>query len=175
MTAPEFSRPVRIDTLGGEPRTVQLCADEAERSALAKRFGLAALSRLTGEASLVRLGAEVAAKGRIVADVVQSCVVTGGPVEAHVDEPFDLVFRPHPEIGGPEEEVELGEGELDVIFYDGVSVDLGEAAAETLALALDPYPRAPGAEAALKEAGVKSEAEAGPFGALAALRDKMRE
>ena len=82
---------------------------------------------------------------------------------------------PRPGTGRPDEEIELGEAELDVAFYDGASVDLGEAVAETLALALDPYPRAPDAEQALKAAGVKSEEEAGPFGALTALRDKMKE
>ena len=67
---------------------------------------------------------------------------------------------------------------LDVIKLDGGkagSVDLGEAAAETMALALDPYPRAPEAPNVLREAGVLSEEEAGPFGALAGLRDKLEK
>ena len=42
------------------------------------------------------------------------------------------------------------------------AIDLGAALADTLALALDPYPRSPSAEAALKEAGVLSEEQAGP-------------
>ena len=54
------------------------------------------------------------------------------------------------------------------------AIDLGEAAAETLLLALDPYPRAPNADAVLREAGVKPEGEEerepGPFAALAALK-----
>ena len=56
---------------------------------------------------------------------------------------------------------------------DSGAIDLGEAAAQTLALALDPYPRSPGAAAALKEAGVIGEGEAGPFGGLAALKGKL--
>jgi hypothetical protein len=39
-----------------------------------------------------------------------------------------------------------------------------------LSLALDPYPRGPRADEALKSAGVLSEAEAGPFAALAKLK-----
>jgi hypothetical protein len=39
-----------------------------------------------------------------------------------------------------------------------------------LALVLDPYPRGPDAEAALKAAGVLSEEQAGPFAALAKLK-----
>jgi len=57
-----------------------------------------------------------------------------------------------------------------VVFHDGAAIDLGSAIADTLSLALDPYPRSAGAEAALKEAGVLTEAEAGPFAALAKLR-----
>ena len=59
-------------------------------------------------------------------------------------------------------------------FTTAASIDIGEAAAETLALALDPYPRAPDAGEALKAAGVKGEEEAGPFAALAALKGKLR-
>jgi hypothetical protein len=54
-------------------------------------------------------------------------------------------------------------------------IDLGEAAAETMALALDPFPRSPGAAAALKEAGVIGEDEVVPFNALTeALKAKLR-
>jgi hypothetical protein len=69
--------------------------------------------------------------------------------------------------------IELAEEDLDTVFYTGSALDLGEAAAETLALALDPFPRSPNAAEVLKKAGVISEEEAGPFGALAALKDKL--
>ena len=97
-------------------------------------------------------------------------VVTGDPVEAHADEAFDIYFLPEPVTGQAEEEVELIESDCDVVFHDGSAIDLGSAIADTLALSLDPYPRSAGAEAALKEAGVLSEAEAGPFAALAKLK-----
>jgi uncharacterized metal-binding protein YceD (DUF177 family) len=94
-----------------------------------------------------------------------------------VEEDFRIEFRPHPQVGDAEEEIELSEGELDVIFYEGASIDLGEAVAETLSLSLNPYPRSPAAEAALRAAGVRSEeeakAEASPFAGLAALKDKL--
>ena len=174
MTAPEFSRPVPLDSLGEAPRRIEIEADAAERAALAARFGLTAIGRLAATADLARAGAEVRATGRVAAEVRQACVVTGAPVETRLDEPFALRFRPPPGAAKPDEEIELGESELDVGFYEGGAIDLGEAAAETLALALDPYPRSPEAEAALKQAGVKSEEEAGPFGALAALKDKLK-
>jgi uncharacterized metal-binding protein YceD (DUF177 family) len=97
-------------------------------------------------------------------------VVTGEAVPAHIDEPFTLLFMPEPESSRSEEEIELGSKDCDVVFYDGASIDLGAAIADTLALNLNPYPRSAGAEAALKEAGILSEAEAGPFAALAQLK-----
>ena len=175
MSAPDFSRPVSIDTLGAEPRALTIEAEPGERQRLARRFGLLAIDALAAEASLVRKNGEILARGWIKAAVTQSCVASGEPVEAAIDTSFELVFRPEPPAARPDEEVELSEGEMDVVFYDGAAVDLGEAVAETLALSLDPYPRAPGAEAALKAAGVKSEEEAGPFGALAGLRDKLKK
>ena len=57
-----------------------------------------------------------------------------------------------------------------MVFHDGAAIDLGSAIADTLALTLDPYPRSAGAEAPLKEAGVLSEEQAGPFAALAKLK-----
>ena len=175
MTVPEFSRPVRIETIGAEPRPLSLEAEEPERAALAKRFGLGGIAKLEAELTLARRADEVVATGTMRAEVTQSCVVTAEPVPANIEMPFEILFRPQPQACGTEdEEVELSGTELDVVFYDGSSVDVGEAVAETLSLSLDPYPRAPGAEAFLKEAGVKSEEEAGPFGALAALRDKLK-
>jgi uncharacterized metal-binding protein YceD (DUF177 family) len=175
MSAPEFSRPVRIDTIGEAPRHLQVEAEEVERINLARRFGLVAIDRLAAELALSRKGEEVAMDGSLSAKVVQTCVATGEPLEAAVEAPFALLFRPQPPAADPDEEIELGEAEMDVVFYEGAAIDVGEAVAETLLLNLDPYPRAPGADAALNEAGVKSEEEAGPFGALAGLRDKLKE
>jgi uncharacterized metal-binding protein YceD (DUF177 family) len=175
---PEFSRPVLIDTLGAAPRRIEIAADEAERAALAGRFGLVSVDRLVAEADVSLNGDIVLARGRIDGAVVQSCVASGEPVPETVEEDFRIEFRPEPEAAAPDEEVELGGGELDVVFYAGGAVDLGEAVAETLSLALNPYPRAPAAEAALREAGVKSEeeakAESSPFAGLAALRSKLK-
>lgn len=170
---PEFSRPVPADTLGTTPRTMAIEADEGERAALTLRFGLAAIHRLTAAARLSRQGEAILAEGRLAAAVTQSCVATGEPVEAELDEPFRIEFRPQP-VPAAEDEIELDESELDIVFYDGASIDLGEAVAETLSLSLDPWPRVPNADELLKQAGVKDESEVGPFAALAALKDKLK-
>jgi uncharacterized metal-binding protein YceD (DUF177 family) len=175
----EFSRPFRLETLSSEPVRAEIEATAAEREALAGRFGLVGLDRLTAEAELRRSGEAVTAAGRLRARVTQSCVASGEPVGADLAEDFRVDFRPAPPDVRPDEEIELGEGELDVIFYEGGAVDLGEAVAQSLLLGLDPYPRSPAAEAALREAGVKSEEEArleaSPFAALAALKGKLQE
>jgi uncharacterized metal-binding protein YceD (DUF177 family) len=163
-----FAHRVRIDGVRDGDR-IDLVASEAERRTVAERLGLESIDRLDAHAVLSRKGALVEAHGRVLSSLTQSCVITGDPVPAHVDEAFDIVFMPEPEAARSEEEVELGAADCDVVFHDGSTIDLGAAIADTLALSLDPYPRSAGAEAALKEAGVLSEGEAGPFGALAAL------
>jgi uncharacterized metal-binding protein YceD (DUF177 family) len=164
-----FAHSVRIDSIRDGDR-LELAADEAERNAVAKRLGLGAIDRLEGHATLERKGDVVRARGRLVASLEQSCVVTGEPVPAHVDEPFSLVFVPEPQIAGGDEEIELGEEDCDTVFHDGAVIDLGGAIADTLALSLDPYPRSAEADAALKDAGVISEEQASPFAALAQLK-----
>jgi uncharacterized metal-binding protein YceD (DUF177 family) len=164
-----FAHHLRLDQVRDGER-IDLTADDDERRAIAKRLDLASLDRLEAHVCLERTGDIVRAKGRLLASLDQSCVVTGEPVAAHVDEPFALMFVPEPASGGPDEEIELGSTDLDVVFHDGASIDLGGALADTLALSLDPYPRSAGADAALKEAGVLSEEQASPFAVLAKLR-----
>lgn len=170
---PEFSRPVRIDTLGEGGRSLSIEADAAERAALAERFGLTALDALSADAALRREGDLVFADGRITASVVQACVASGAPVPAKIDESFTLRFVPEGQETGAE--IELDAEDFDTIDYAGSAIDLGEAVAETLALSLDPFPRSPDADAILKAAGVLSEDEVvtGPFAALKALKDKL--
>ncbi|WP_423606661.1 YceD family protein [Sphingomonas sp. MS122] len=168
---PEFSRPHRLDTIGAGESRVGIEADAAERTALARRFGLIAIERLVADYAVRRDAAGIVARGHLSGAVVQPCSVTGDPVPAKIEEDFAIRFLPEGSESG--DEVELSEDDCDTVFYTGGAIDLGEAAAETLALALDPFPRSPGAEAVLREAGVLSEDEAGPFAALAALRKKL--
>lgn len=149
---------------------IDLATNADERDRIAQRLGLRSLERLEAHAVLHRSGATVRAEGRIKAALTQSCAITGDPVESLVDEPFEIRFLPHLESGHPDEEVELSAEDCDTVFHDGSAIELGHAIADTLALSLDPYPRSAGADAALKEAGILSEAEAGPFAALARLK-----
>lgn len=177
---PEFSRTVIADRLGPGENKMTISADEAERAALAERFSVISIDSLSADLSLRRIrgSALVRLAGRFAADVVQSCVVTLEPVPQHVEEDFELVYGP---------EVELDEDDLNVdVILDAEAedppepmhngmIDVGEAVAEHLALALDPFPRAPGAELPA-EYRFEPEAEAAekpnPFAVLASLRKK---
>ena len=165
----DFAHRLTLDRIRDGER-IDLVADERERRAIAERLDLPSLDRLEAHASLARDGDTVRAAGRVAASLEQRCVVTGEPVAAHVDEPFDIAFVPEPRAGDVPEEVELRPEDCDVVFHDGAAIDLGTAIADTLALSLDPYPRSASAEAALREAGVLTEAEAGPFAELAKLK-----
>lgn len=150
---------------------LEVTADEAERAAIVQRLDLLGLDHLSAAATIALNGDEVRATGRLQAQVVQACVGTGEPVPAEVDAAFALLFRPEPH-AEPDEEFELSEQDCDVIFHDGREIDLGQALADELALSLDPYPRSALAEDALRDAGVLTEEQAGPFAALAALKGK---
>jgi uncharacterized metal-binding protein YceD (DUF177 family) len=172
---PEFSRTVRLDSLGTAPRTIAIEADEGERATLAARFGLIGIDMLRAEAAVRREGDIVIAEGRLAGRAEQPCVVTGDPVPAAIDEAFALRFVPAGGEAG--EEVELDEGDLDIVAYEGGAIDLGEAVAQGFALALDPFPRAPGAGERRAAAGVLTEEEAeaakrdaSPFSALRQLK-----
>ena len=165
----DFAHRLTLDRIRDGER-IDLVADARERQAIAERLDLRSLGRLEAHAALSRDGDVIRVAGRIGASLEQSCVVTGEPVAAHVDEPFDIAFIPEPKTASADEETELRSDECDIVFHDGATIDLGSAIADTLALSLDPYPRSAGAEAALREAGVLTEAESGPFAELAKLK-----
>ena len=140
---PEFSRPLPADSVGPQPLLRRIEAGPAEREGLAKRFDLLALDRLEASLELSRgKGEVIRLQGHFTADVVQSCVVTLGPVPAHLEVDFEMSFSASA--------VEPAVADLDPLAEEGPEpipeglIDLGEAVAQQLAIALDPYPRAPG-------------------------------
>lgn len=172
MTVPEFSIIVTLaDAAHG--RAISLEADAGAREAIARRLGLVALDRFALTAEIRAIAGGIGARGEVGADVVQACAATDLPVPATIAEPFDLRFLR--DVDAPvseEDEIEIGSDDLDLLSLEGDRIDLGEAAVQTLSLALDPFPRHPDAERLLAEKGVLSEEAAGPFAALAKLRGK---
>lgn len=115
-------------------------ASEAECQALAARFDLVALGRLSGRARLERIrgGGTIRLTGRLEADVVQSCIVSLEDVPARIAEDFGCRFTRALESDDMS-------WEDDVELLAGAEIDLGEVFAQQLGVALDPYPRAEGA------------------------------
>lgn len=171
MSAPELSRMIKHKPLPGG--TLEVVASEAERMALARRFGITAVDRLVARIDLTEDGKAVSATGTLEADLVQPCAISGEDFPVSVREAIALRFVPSS--GTPAEpdiEIELADDDLDEIEYEGEMFDLGEAIAQSLALAIDPYAEGPNADAARKAAGIVSDdAPRGPLAdALAALK-----
>jgi uncharacterized metal-binding protein YceD (DUF177 family) len=163
----EFSRMVKARHLPAGP--LELEADANERAALAERFDIGAVERLVATVSLAPDNDAVLATGALVADLVQACAVSGEDFPVHIEEPLAMRFartaRP-----AADDEIEFSADDPDEIEFDGETFDLGEAVAQTLALAIDPYATSPDADRARREGGLLGEAEAGPFAALAVLK-----
>ena len=170
MSANEFSHMIKLDEIGVGLSTIRLSADPTALCALAARFDLATLENLDAELAVSRDSKGILAEGRIRSTLSQHCIATGEPVRTVLDEPVKIRFVPEPV---DRVEIELEADDCDSMFYEGQSIDLGEAVAQSLGLALDPYPRSPGAAEELKAAGVKAEDEVAPTGALAGLKDLL--
>ena len=171
-----------IDPWPGGGISVDVSADAAERRALAARFDLLELPALRGHGRLERRGDEVVLRGWLEADVVQECVVTVEPVPARIRQPIERRYQ----FGGAGDARRLYEPHGAVVVDDdadevepviGREIDVGEAFAEELGAALDPYPRAPGAALDSSDLGphvsVGSADRSGePFAALRRLQEK---
>lgn len=165
MSTPEFSRPFDVRQCDG--RTLSLVADEAERAALATRFDLVRIDRLEARVSLDADGQAIAAKGTVEADLVQRCAISAEDLPASIHDDFELRFVPAGRTFAPDEEVEIDADDCDEIEYSGTTIDVGEAVAQSLALAIDPFATGPEAEPA--RALFKQE-ETSPFAVLAGLK-----
>lgn len=171
---------------GRAEKTIEAAATPEERAAIAADYDLAALDAFEttvvfhrGPGDLWRM------EGRLRARLAQTCVVTLTPVRAVLDEAFQrdyLPAAPAPHGATPDKtgaaEVDVGLDEDDPPEPLGEAVDIGAAALESLALALDPYPRAEGATFASLSAAPPGETplsdeDVKPFAGLAALKKSM--
>lgn len=175
MTTGELVRMIKVRPLPGEMIVIE--ASAAEQAALAERFGLTAVTALRAEISLEAKATAIRASGRLKAAILQQCAVSGEDFAVQIDEPVDLRFveaslHPAANEAEIEIEIELEADDCDEIAYSGEMFDLGEAVAQTLGLAIDPYAEGPNADAARKAAGIVQEGEQlGPLAAaLAGLK-----
>ncbi len=158
---PELSRPIPLTRLD-HPTSIMVEANQQERAAVAQRMGLPSILSLTCRFDLhPSERGSVLADGYLEARIVQNCVVSLEPFESLIEDEFTVRFVP--------EESEADDLDLeaeDEIPFAGTHIDLGEATSEQLGLALDPFPRKPGAELPAE----MSAAAQGAFAALSKLR-----
>jgi len=164
----EFSRPVDASEIKRTPWRIELRADAASRAAIAARFGILEIKSFVATISLRRtpIGL-IHLQGSIEADVVQECVISLDPVRSKISQPFEIYYS--------EEAPSEASGDLTMDdehwpdpILDG-KIDVGEAATEQLALALDPYPRREGADFKAAVVAAEPEPTQKPFAALAEL------
>jgi hypothetical protein len=159
-----WSVPVAIHEIPETGRRFDLVADEATRAEIAAVAGLRALACLQAAFDVTRHGRDgLRVVGTVSARIGQTCVVTLEPIEAEVEEPIDLLFAPRDETADQDSELPPDAPEPLI----GGTVDLGALAVEFLVLAIDPYPRKPGA---IFQAPPTGDDGAHPFAALAALK-----
>jgi uncharacterized metal-binding protein YceD (DUF177 family) len=171
----EFSRPVAVHRLGPE-ETFDISASTDECKALAARFGVESFSGLAARVTLTKLESDrrIRLKASFSTDVIQSCVVTLEPLASHLDDRFSLVFETG---AGQEREimVSLDGDDPPEPLVDGI-IDIGEAVAEQLGLALEAYPRAPDADneaaRAVSVGGGSVSGGESPFSVLGGLKSK---
>lgn len=164
----EFSRPKPLDRLPRAGFEAEIAASETECAALAERLGIGAVHALAGRLEVTRPGGgpELRVAGTLRAEVTQTCVVTLEPVRQSVSERFVQRFTlaPADDVGGAAGEEVFADPEAEEAPepLSGPALDLGEVLAEQLALALDPYPRQPGAVFQPPDATDAVEADAAP-------------
>lgn len=158
--------------------TINETATEAERGAIAAAYALQAVAEFRIQARVSRVGRDGwKLEGAVIASLTQTCVVTLAPVDAEIDEPFSRAFQPG--AVKAEADVLVDPAADDPAEPLGDGVDLGAVALETLALGLEPYPRAPGVEFEARIAappGVEplTDEAIRPFAGLAALKSRLK-
>jgi uncharacterized metal-binding protein YceD (DUF177 family) len=172
--APILDASIRMENLPAAGREVVVTATDEQKAAIAEQLKISAVEKLDAKLHAKRFRGGIQVLGRLEAIIVQPCVVSFEPVTQVIDEPIDRVFLPshdkaHAAPAGAEIFVDVaGDDEPD--RFDGPEVDLSNLIIETLALAIDPYPRAPGAsvDAIVKD---DDDGEVSPFSRLKALKN----
>jgi len=156
--ASPVSLPVNVRHLAPKGVPVWLEADARQRGELARAHGLLAVDAFRFDLVLSRWHGEgVRVAGEVKAEIVQECVVTLDPLTATISEPVEAILVPEgsrlarPRFAEADELLLDAEGADVPETFSGDEVDAGALAEEFFALAIDPYPRKPGA--ALKAAG----------------------
>ncbi|MBO4520291.1 MAG: DUF177 domain-containing protein [Alphaproteobacteria bacterium] len=169
--SPEFSYMVDVNRIPTSGLSLNLQANEEQKSALAKRFGLEEIRSLTAEMTFKRINKKrVRVDARFNAEVKQICVVTLEPFNQSVKDEFSVVFSQEDDVSLRLNEIDMDMNEDDdVEFLQSDKIDAGELIAEYLSLSLDPFPHAPNAKF---ESESDAETEKNAFSVLEKLKFK---
>ena len=167
----EFRRRVALAEIEAKSRAVEIAADAGERAAVARRFGVKAIGRLSASVRLNRVdgGAMIRLRAKLVADVVLTCVVTLEGFAAHIEDTVDVRFAPGAKT--PDDIEVASDGDDAPEPLDGDEIDIGDVIAEHLGLNLDPYPRRAGVVFSADGAGGQDNGGAASESPFATLRD----
>jgi uncharacterized metal-binding protein YceD (DUF177 family) len=165
---PEFSRLVPLARLGSEPYLQRIEASAEERRSLTERFDLSGLDRLSAQVELRRKeGGLILLEAELAAEFEQSCAVCLEPVRDALSHRFSLVYGPP---RGEAPEIVLSGEEPAFEPLTGDMIDIGEAVAQGLSLALPEFPRHP--DASIDEFFAADPPES-PFTSLARLAKRV--
>jgi uncharacterized metal-binding protein YceD (DUF177 family) len=147
---PAFSYLVKVGHISANPVTVTVEASPSELKDVAKLWQVLEVKSLRAELYLSRWKKDgVRMKGRVEAEIVQSCVVTLDPVESRIDEQLEQIFVPEGSklarvaANDTAEMVLDPDGPDSPEVFAGDAIDVGDVVTEFAALAIDPYPRKP--------------------------------
>jgi uncharacterized metal-binding protein YceD (DUF177 family) len=180
LAAPPLTSIFDLNSLTERAVDIVLLPSIAERAAIAEWLEANAVERMEARIRIEKKSPELYAyDASFDADVVQACVVTLEPVRARLKGEFHRRLRvPRnlhpgrrartPELATKAIEIAYGEDE-EAELLESTKFDIAAPILEELILALDPYPRAPGAALPMPEtpkAPVQS-----PFAVLKGLKD----
>ncbi|WP_421724079.1 DUF177 domain-containing protein [Bauldia sp.] len=177
---PTIAAPILIDTVPATGHHLRITPANAERRAIAEAYGLKDVKAFVADVDLIREDRDtVLLEGHVVATIVQACVVSLEPVEQIIDEQFtvriaaaDSPKAPKPDRPGAEVHVDP-DVEVPEISEDG-RINVGALVLEYFALAIDPYPRAAGAEVPDSFRDAAKDESDSPFAALSKILETDR-
>lgn len=165
---------VNLDRLPKLGKHLKIQADNDQLERIAKALNVSSVGRFSTNFSIARIKGGVQVKGQLSAEVTQPCVITLDPVHQRIEEELDRVFLPAPTDEGkdagvenaPGSEIPIDLAEEDIPdYFDGPIFDLADYLLETFAMAIDLYPRVPGAKMTKEQEG-DDPAELSPFAIL---------
>ncbi|MEM9494621.1 MAG: hypothetical protein AAGA09_01355 [Pseudomonadota bacterium] len=178
--APEFSVVTELSSAIHDGWRKSVAANETERAAIARRFGVPAVEQLEGDIAVFATARDFRVEGAVRATLTRECVASLEPLQETVEEAFILDFARVSEADLAAERAEaekMEEGapsdeELAAWLdrpepHAGDSLDVGELLVQQVSLAMDPFPRKAGVESLAETFG--AQAETSPFDVLKSL------